>query len=275
MTNGECRTVGQGPLWPMTNQARMAGISKLKSLMFIGLVLCLGAAQAVQVRVPDSMSGIVGDTVLVPILVSGQVGDSVIAVDITLSFGETVLTATSGYIVGKAAPGWVAYANPFPCSLLIAMVGASPLGAGDTLIVAKMLADAADTTTVWFSRCWLNEGNVPCTTLAGKFYGYTVGLEEGGLLTATERMLSMRPSPVQGRAEIRCRLDRAARARLEIRDPRGNLVRTLHDGTTQPGESRVEWDCKDNQGRRVPAGVYFCTLSAENQRFSRKVVLAE
>jgi hypothetical protein len=32
---------------------------------------------------------------------------------------------------------------------------------------------------------------------------------------------------------------------------------------------------RDAKGRSDPAGVYFCTLVAEGQRFSRKVVLTE
>ncbi len=243
--------------------------------VLLGMLLWCGLAQAVQVSVPDSMWGIVGDTVLVPILIAGQVGDSVIAADITLDFGESVLTATSAYAFGDVAPGWLVYTNPFPCSLSIAMAGANPLGAGDTLLVVKMLADTADSTTVWFSRCRLNEGNVPCTTQAGRFYGYMVGLEEEGALAPTEHVLTLRPSPVPGHAVIGCCLDRSVIARLEIRDIKGDVVRTLFDGTAQPGELRVEWNCEDNQGKRVPAGVYFCTLSAENQRSSRKVVLTE
>ena len=243
-----------------------------------GLVLVLLAlvvpAQAVQVWVPDSMSGAVGDTVLVPILVSGQVDQNVIAADITINFGEAVLTATNANRAGNAAPGWFVYTNPMPCSLLIAMAGANPLAAGDTLLVVKMLVDSADTTTVWFSRCRLNEGQVPCTTRNGKFHGYVGGVEEGMLLTTTERILSLRPSPVLRRVEVRCRLDRSARVRMEIRDPRGDVVRTLFDGIAQPGDVRVEWNCEDNQGNRVPAGVYFCTLDNGTMRTSSKVVVS-
>ncbi len=125
----------------------------------------------VVVWLPDSMTGIVGDTVLVPILISGQEDDGVYSADITLRFGESVLTATGGFDSGDVAHGWSIDANPFSDSLVIGMAGADPLGAGDTLLYVKMLVDAADTTTVWFERCLLNEGNVPCTTHAGIFYG--------------------------------------------------------------------------------------------------------
>ncbi len=240
----------------------------------LGVLLSCGLAQAVQVWVPDSMSGAVGDTVSIPILVSGQAGQGVIAADMTLSFGEAVLTATNGKRGGNAAPGWFVYTNPMPCSLLIAMAGADTLVAGDTLLVVEMLVDSADTTTVWFTRCRLNEGIVPCTTRAGRFYGYMVGMEEGRALPAAERILSLRPSPVLGHAEVRCRLDRSVRVRLEMRDIAGNVVRTLFDGMAQSGDVHVEWNCEDNQRKRVPAGVYFCTLDNGTTRTSSKVVVA-
>jgi hypothetical protein len=52
------------------------------------------------------------------------------------------------------------------------------------------------------------------------------------------------------------------------------VVRTLFDGVAQPGETRVEWNCEDNQGKRVPAGVYFCTLDNGSKRISSKVVVS-
>jgi hypothetical protein len=51
------------------------------------------------------------------------------------------------------------------------------------------------------------------------------------------------------------------------------VVRILLDGAAQSGELRVEWNCEDNQGRRVPVGVYFCTLDNGTKRMSSKVVV--
>jgi hypothetical protein len=57
---------------------------------------------------------------------------------------------------------------------------------------------------------------------------------------------------------------------LGIYDAGGRLVRSLSEGDASPGryEARIPLGV-------LAAGVYFCTLSAENQRFSRKVVLTE
>jgi hypothetical protein len=39
--------------------------------------------------------------------------------------------------------------------------------------------------------------------------------------------------------------------------------------------SSLTWNRQDTKGRTCACGVYFCTLSAENQRFSREVILTE
>ena len=43
----------------------------------------------------------------------------------------------------------------------------------------------------------------------------------------------------------------------------------------KPGYYNLTWNRQDAKGRSVACGVYFCTLSADDKRFSRKVVLTE
>jgi hypothetical protein len=52
-------------------------------------------------------------------------------------------------------------------------------------------------------------------------------------------------------------------------------VTTLANNDQKPGYYHVNWNRTDARGRSVPAGVYFCTLNAENKYFTRKVVLTE
>jgi len=53
------------------------------------------------------------------------------------------------------------------------------------------------------------------------------------------------------------------------------LVKTPADGEQKPGYYNLTWNRQDAKGRSCACGVYFCTLTAESQRFCRKVVLAE
>jgi hypothetical protein len=62
---------------------------------------------------------------------------------------------------------------------------------------------------------------------------------------------------------------------VELYDIAGKLVTTLASGDQKPGYCNLAWNRQDAKGRTCACGVYFWTLSKENQRFSRKVVLAE
>ena len=50
---------------------------------------------------------------------------------------------------------------------------------------------------------------------------------------------------------------------------------TLVNGEQKPGYYNLTWDRQNTKGRNCACGVYLCTLSAENQHFSRKVILTE
>jgi len=52
-------------------------------------------------------------------------------------------------------------------------------------------------------------------------------------------------------------------------------VTTLANGEQKPGYYNLVWNRQDPKGRSCACGVYFCTLSADSKRFSRKVVLTE
>jgi hypothetical protein len=39
------------------------------------------------------------------------------------------------------------------------------------------------------------------------------------------------------------------------------------------GELRYEWNGVDDAGNRVPAGVYFCRLTAGGKNFNQKLVI--
>ena len=58
-------------------------------------------------------------------------------------------------------------------------------------------------------------------------------------------------------------------------DVKGKLVEALVNGDQKPGYYNLTWNRQDSKGRSCACGVYFCTLSAENKRFGRKVVLTE
>jgi len=82
-----------------------------------------------------------------------------------------------------------------------------------------------------------------------------------------------RPNPVVDGTTISYQLERPTAATLTVYDLAGNLVRTLLSGDQPAEPRRVFWDRTDDSGRQVPAGVYFCRLSADGTTASRKLVV--
>jgi hypothetical protein len=83
------------------------------------------------------------------------------------------------------------------------------------------------------------------------------------------------PNPARTRLNIAYALPRQTRVELKLYDVAGKLVTTLANGEQKPGYYTLTWNRQDAKGRSCACGVYFCTLSAENKRFSRKVILTE
>jgi hypothetical protein len=79
------------------------------------------------------------------------------------------------------------------------------------------------------------------------------------------------PNPFVGGTTIVYALPAAMPVRLEIFDIAGRKVRTLVNGVQGAGESRVNWNGRDEHGARVSAGVYIYRLEAGTTRLTRRM----
>jgi flagellar hook assembly protein FlgD len=59
----------------------------------------------------------------------------------------------------------------------------------------------------------------------------------------------------------------------EVYDAGGRLVRILADDLVPAGRHQRAWDRRDEQGTRVPAGIYFIRLDAGANQSRQKVVV--
>ncbi len=83
------------------------------------------------------------------------------------------------------------------------------------------------------------------------------------------------PNPFSGTTRIVYDLPVRSEVYLSIHDAGGRLVRTLADGRQDAGRYSLTWDGRDTKGRACPAGVYFCSLKAEDHDAVKKMLLAE
>ena len=81
------------------------------------------------------------------------------------------------------------------------------------------------------------------------------------------------PNPFRDETMVCFVLREPSIAELRIHDVRGSYVRTLHDGPLRPGEHGYSWAGRDADGRAVPSGVYFYTLTSSESASTRKMIL--
>ena len=109
-------------------------------------------------------------------------------------------------------------------------------------------------------------------------------LDDSGLIGSTgvddaevgrvNRLLQNSPNPFNPSTSIRYSVaSDGAKVGMHIYDVAGRRVATVLDRTSQAGHYLASWDGRDDSGRPVASGIYFCRLSVDAWSASRKMVL--
>ena len=69
--------------------------------------------------------------------------------------------------------------------------------------------------------------------------------------------------------------EKPVKVTIEILDARGQCVRTLVDELQNPGQYSFCWLGKDDEGRELESGTYFCRLRADEREATRRVVISK
>jgi hypothetical protein len=89
----------------------------------------------------------------------------------------------------------------------------------------------------------------------------------------TLHLTQNRPNPFSPETRMAFMMPQEGRAELRIYSVDGRLVRTLIDGHLPAGPYTAIWDGRDESGRAVASGVYFCSLAALGTRDNMKMLL--
>ncbi|MBM3330334.1 T9SS type A sorting domain-containing protein [candidate division WOR-3 bacterium] len=103
---------------------------------------------------------------------------------------------------------------------------------------------------------------VPFTGIRGRFDTHGLSLLDEVL-----------PNPTSGRVAVSYRLPNPTEVRLSVYSSAGVPVWVLQRGVQDAGPHQVSWDGRDEQGRRVAAGVYLLRLEAGRLGATRKLVV--
>jgi hypothetical protein len=83
------------------------------------------------------------------------------------------------------------------------------------------------------------------------------------------------PNPFRTSTSISFQLPAPSHVSLKIYDVGGRLVRTLKDRQEVAGYHELAWDRRDDAGRAVASGVYFCRLTTADYAQTRKMILVQ
>gem|GEM_PF-706201 len=203
-----------------------------------------------------------GDRIEVPVIVQGAY--DILAGHFRFVYDAGELSVISAQATGIAAGSMTAH-NAMGGDLIFAMAAGEAYG-GDgevALITFGKLHPDADASSVELTEAMFNDGLPPAEIGASA----SVPAEEGQ--TALGRAV---PNPFTRGTVITYRMAAAGQVSIQIYNVSGQLVRTLASGATDGGHNSILWNGKDDSGRAVPGGIYFCRMETEDYQASEKIV---
>jgi hypothetical protein len=87
------------------------------------------------------------------------------------------------------------------------------------------------------------------------------------------RLCAPQPNPFRTHLAVRYSLGASAHASLSIHDLTGRQIRVLVNSQQKPGRYSVTWNGRDQVGRNLANGVYFCRFTAGDCQATEKLVL--
>ncbi len=116
---------------------------------------------------------------------------------------------------------------------------------------------------------------VPCE---GNIFGFgpNTSVEPAQAQTAVPRKYELSqnyPNPFNPQTSIQFAIPQSGMLSLRIYNVTGQMIRELCDGHRQAGSYELRWDGRDEGGREVASGVYFCRLQVGDFGKTIKMVL--
>ena len=81
------------------------------------------------------------------------------------------------------------------------------------------------------------------------------------------------PNPFNPITRINYDMSSDGNALIKIIDIKGNQIKTLVNDFVQMGPKSIVWDATNNNGEKVPSGIYFYTLKVNDYLQTQKMVL--
>jgi len=106
------------------------------------------------------------------------------------------------------------------------------------------------------------------------FYTVTLSPKDLENVTPLEFALNQNyPNPFNPTTTISYQLPESGKVRLDVYNPKGQLVKTLIDGTQVSGLHSIVWNGTDTKNRSVASGVYLYRLSSQHNVQTKRMLL--
>jgi hypothetical protein len=118
-----------------------------------------------------------------------------------------------------------------------------------------------------------NEVNV-----IGILYMPTSGLSDDddfGIKPKVFVLYQNRPNPFRNGTRIKYGLPKQSKVKLMVYNITGRAVKKLVEEEQKEGYYDIVWNGRDNRGRKLPSGVYFYRLEAEQTKLIKKVIMTK
>lgn len=151
------------------------------------------------------------------------------------------------------------------------LAGISPIQ-GDIFYVSKVTSSINYTAAngyklmKWESGAWRD-----CRTVtASGYYVLTSGTIPG--LKYKTQLSGNHPNPFNPETTITFTLENTQTVTMELFTSKGKMVKTVVINALE-GTNSYHWNGKDERGKDLPSGIYYCVLKADGRQFVRKMVM--
>jgi len=80
------------------------------------------------------------------------------------------------------------------------------------------------------------------------------------------------PNPFRSSTDLNFTVEKAGNVSLKIYNLKGQFVRNLMNTNLSKGSHKFTWDGKDDYGKNVGIGMYFCKVEADGKKISQKII---
>ncbi len=141
-------------------------------------------------------------------------------------------------------------------------------GTPDLCPICKVAFDSMEGNFVDSIYIYSNSQNPSTKILYATGIGMETGIDDFKPTATNFLLLNNFPNPFNETTTIRFTLPAASRARIDIFDTSGHLVKRLLDQRLTAGRHQLQWQARDHA-----SGVYFCQLVSDMGRQIQKMIL--